>query len=69
MKKPEKWDVIKAAIYGAIAGVILAVFNFFEEAGVYAITAPYIIGSLIGSVVAVSFLFAVAAAIRNLFVK
>lgn len=67
--KPSEWNPLKAAGYGAFAGALFSIFNVISSNGYQSFPATYFVGYLIGGIVGGAFLFAVVAAIRNLFIK
>jgi hypothetical protein len=62
-----KLSITKAALYGLLIGLAYSIFIRFSEFDLVPVS--YTVGQLIGSAVGGAFLFAVVAAIANLFRK
>ena len=67
--RPEQWNPLRFALYGACAGVV---YELWLTAGTWGLDEPFVagnIGSLLGGAVGGAFLAAAVAGLRNLLVR
>lgn len=64
-----KWSVPKAAGLGALAGVLLSIYNAVNEGQFGTAPPSFFVGLFVGGAVTGAVLFALAAVVRNLFAK
>lgn len=67
--KPAKWNALKAAGIGALAGALLSLFSAMTSPEYQGAPLAFLAGMIGGGVVGGAILAAAVATVRNLFVK
>lgn len=62
-----RWNLLRAALYGCIAGGVVSVFDLMQDGRAYPV--EYWIGALIGGMVGGAVLFGLIAGLRNLVLR
>lgn len=62
-----RWNLLRAALYGAIAGSVLSVFNVMRSGQSHPI--EYWIGAMLGGVAVGAIAFGLVAGLRNLVLR